>query len=274
MTKRAALDSLEPVAGNGLLHRRLFLTGGAAVAGLTFMTARAAPPETPASMKTPGAPMRAYGERSAHEARVQRTVGATPGAAGTGSSRTPPEALEGIITPSALHFERHHNGVPDIDPAEHRVLIHGLVERPLRYTWQDLQSLPRVRVFADFHCVTRWSRLGNLWEGVSTKEIVSRAGMSSEAAFVIVSGFDEGWTTNLPLKDFLAEDVLIADRHDGRPLTPEHGGPARLIVPRLYAWKSAKWIRRVRFVAHDEPGYWEGLGYHDRGDPWKEERFR
>ena len=138
MTKRSTLDLLEPAAGNGLLHRRLFLTGSAAVAGLTFMTARAAPPEVPAWMKTPGTPMRAYGERSAHEARVQRTVGSTPGAAGTGASRTPLESLEGIITPSALHFERHHNGVPNIDPAQHQVLIHGLVDRPLIFSMDAL----------------------------------------------------------------------------------------------------------------------------------------
>src|SRR5687767_6112226 len=120
MTKRNTPDALEPVAGNGLLHRRLFLTGGAAVAGLTFTTVRAAPPEVPAWMKTPGLPLRAYGERSAHEAGVQRAVGVTPGAAGTGASRTPLETLEGIITPSSLHFERHHNGVPDIDPDQHQ----------------------------------------------------------------------------------------------------------------------------------------------------------
>jgi len=118
MTKPTGLDSLEQVAGNGLLHRRLFLQGGAAaLAGATLLTARAAPPDVPASMKTPGAPMRGYGERAPYESQVQRVVNTTPGTTGTGGSRTPLEALEGIITPSSLHFERHHSGVPDIDPA-------------------------------------------------------------------------------------------------------------------------------------------------------------
>ena len=143
MTKPKSVDSLEQVAGNGLLHRRLFLQGGAgALAGATLLTARAAPPEVPASMKTPGTPMRAYGERSPHEARVQRTVGATTGAAGTGSSRTPLESLEGIITPSSLHFERHHNGVPDIDPGQHQVLIHGLVRSAADLQHGRARALP------------------------------------------------------------------------------------------------------------------------------------
>src|SRR5688572_4630983 len=153
MTKPSRLDSLEQVAGNGLLHRRLFLQGGAgALAGATLLTARAAPPEIPVSMKNPGTPMRAYGERSPHEARVQRAVGATTGAAGTGSSRTPLESLEGIITPSSLHFERHHNGVPDIDPAEHRVLIHGLVERPLIFSMDSLARYPMVSRIQFLEC--------------------------------------------------------------------------------------------------------------------------
>ncbi|HET7130889.1 MAG TPA: hypothetical protein VFJ95_01520, partial [Gammaproteobacteria bacterium] len=131
LTEHAEIDRLETVAGNGLLHRRLFLARGAALFGaagalLTARPAAAAPPVVPASMKVPGAPLSAYGERSAHEAGVQRAVAGQANSPGTGSSRTPLERLEGIITPSALHFERHHNGVPNIDPAEHRLLIHGL----------------------------------------------------------------------------------------------------------------------------------------------------
>ena len=122
--------------------------------------------------------------------------------------------------------------------------------------------------------MTRWSRLGNLWEGVTTRELVRLAGGAcSEVRFALAHGYDRGWTTNLPLDDFLAEDALIATHHDGEPISLEHGGPARLIVPRLYAWKSAKWVSSVELLAEDRPGFWEENGYHMRGDPWNEERF-
>jgi DMSO/TMAO reductase YedYZ molybdopterin-dependent catalytic subunit len=115
--------------------------------------------------------------------------------------------------------------------------------------------------------------LGNLWEGVSTRQLVERAGgLKAAARFVLVHGYDEGWTTNMPLSDFLSEDALIAFIHDGEPIPLEHGGPARLIVPRLYAWKSAKWIAGVEFIENDRAGFWERNGYHMRGDPWTEER--
>ena len=146
--------------------------------------------------------------------------------------------------------------------------IGGLVERPLAFTWDEFQALPRVKVFSDFHCVTRWSRLGNRWEGVAVRELLKRAGVRPEARYVVATGYDSGWTTNLPLADFDVEDALFADRHDGEPLTADHGGPVRLVVPRLYAWKSAKWIRRIDLVASDAPGYWEQAGYHNHGDPW------
>jgi len=129
-------------------------------------------------------------------------------------------------------------------------------------------------VFSDFHCVTAWSRLGNLWEGPSTRDLLAMAGGAKpEARFVLVHGHDRGWTTNLPLEDFLAEDALVAILHDGEALSLEHGGPARLIVPRLYAWKSAKWIAGVELLAEDRAGFWEANGYHMRGDPWTEERY-
>jgi DMSO/TMAO reductase YedYZ molybdopterin-dependent catalytic subunit len=158
--------------------------------------------------------------------------------------------------------------VPQVSTADWSLTIDGLVGRPLTLTWEDFQSLPRVRVLADFHCVTRWSRLGNLWEGVAAAEIARRVGVRPEARFVVAGGYDDDWTTNLPLAEFLAADALLADRHDGRPLTADHGGPVRLIVPRLYAWKSAKWLRGLTFLAEDAPGFWERLGYHDHGDPW------
>ncbi|CAK9111355.1 Uncharacterized oxidoreductase YuiH [Durusdinium trenchii] len=158
----------------------------------------------------------------------------------------------------------HYGYVPSVAIDSWTLTIDGLVDQPLRLSWEEFRSLPRVKVFSDFHCVTQWSRLGNLWEGVSVREIIKRVG----------GGYDSGWTTNVPLADFAAEDALLADTHDGEPIDADHGGPVRLMIPKLYAWKSAKWLKRLEFVADDAPGYWERLGYHDHGDPWTEERFR
>jgi DMSO/TMAO reductase YedYZ molybdopterin-dependent catalytic subunit len=165
------------------------------------------------------------------------------------------------------------HGTPSVPMDRWKIEIDGLLEHPLRFTWEEYRRLPRIKVFADFHCVTAWSRLGNLWEGVAVKELLDRAILKPEAKYVIATGYDYGWTTNLPLTDFLQEDVLIADTHDGVPIEADHGGPARLMVPQLYAWKSAKWLRKLTFVAEDQSGYWEKAGYHDHGDPWKEERY-
>jgi len=166
------------------------------------------------------------------------------------------------------------SGPPRIDLERWRFRVGGLVATPWEWNWEDFLKLPRVRVFGDFHCVTRWSRLGNTWEGVSTRELISRAGGPlPNARFALIGGYDQGWTTNLPLEHLLAEDALVALTHDGEPLTIEHGGPARLIVPQLYAWKSAKWLKNIDLLDHDEAGFWEKNGYHMRGDPWLEERF-
>jgi DMSO/TMAO reductase YedYZ molybdopterin-dependent catalytic subunit len=195
---------------------------------------------------------------------------------------------EVIVSPDAKRSERippgqsrtkkwpvlDAGGPPRLDLEHWRFTISGLVGKNVEWNWQDFLTLPRRKVFADFHCVTRWSRLGNLWEGVTTRELVQLAGGARpEARFVMVRGYDDGWTTNLPIDDFLAEDALVAILHDGEPLTLEHGGPARLIVPRLYAWKSAKWVAGVELMAQDKPGFWEANGYHMRGDPWGEERY-
>ena len=166
------------------------------------------------------------------------------------------------------------SGPPEVDIRAWRFRVTGKVGRAAEWTWEEFSNLPRTRVFADFHCVTRWSRLGNLWEGVSTRELLNRAGGPAPGArYVLVSGYDRGWTTNLPLADFVAEDALVAVLHDGQPIAAEHGGPARLIVPRLYAWKSAKWLAGVELIEQDQAGFWERNGYHMRGDPWQEERF-
>jgi DMSO/TMAO reductase YedYZ molybdopterin-dependent catalytic subunit len=165
-------------------------------------------------------------------------------------------------------------GPPHIDLDHWSLRVFGLVERELTFGLQEFQALPRVRVFADLHCVTTWSRLGNVWEGVSTRELLGRAGVMPAAKFVVCHAYDNGWTTNLPLAHFLSEDALLADKHDGQSITIEHGGPVRGMVPQLYAWKSAKWIKAIELVAEDRAGYWEELGYHMRGDPWTEERYR
>ena len=169
------------------------------------------------------------------------------------------------------------HGAPKIDLSTWEFQVDGLVERPLSWSLDEFEQLPSVRVFADFHCVTRWSRLDNIWSGLSTREFAQLVGIKSEARFVVAYGYDRGWTTNLPLEYFLSEDSLFAWLHDGQPISLEHGGPVRLIVPQLYAWKSAKWIKGVRFVENDEAGFWEEGGYHMRGVPWNGEdgeRFR
>jgi len=167
----------------------------------------------------------------------------------------------------------HYGSVPVVDLTTWTFEVDGLVDQPLKFTWEQYRELPRVKVFADFHCVTRWSRLGNLWEGVSIHELIRRAGVQPNAKYVIATGYDSGWTTNLPLQDLLQPDVLLADLHDGEPINADHGGPVRLMVPLLYAWKSAKWLKKITFVESDRPGYWEREGYHNHGDPWTEERY-
>jgi DMSO/TMAO reductase YedYZ molybdopterin-dependent catalytic subunit len=166
----------------------------------------------------------------------------------------------------------HYGSVPKTDLATWDFKVFGRVERPLRFTWEEFKSLPRAHVRSDIHCVTRWSRFDNLWEGVSVREILKRAGVASDAAFAIAHA-EQGFTANLPLREIDQEDVLLADRHDGEELTPEHGWPLRLVVPRRYFWKSAKWIRGLELRSADQPGFWEQNGYHNEADPWKEERF-
>ena len=166
------------------------------------------------------------------------------------------------------------SGAPSVELSTWKVALTGLVNKELELTWEEFQKLPRTQVFSDFHCVTRWSRLGNLWEGVSTRHLAELAGgVKPQARYVLVHAYDYGWTTNLPINQFLEEDCLVATHHDGEPLTAEHGGPARLLIPRLYAWKSAKWVGAIEFLEEDRAGFWERNGYHMNGDPWKEERF-
>jgi DMSO/TMAO reductase YedYZ molybdopterin-dependent catalytic subunit len=166
----------------------------------------------------------------------------------------------------------HYGGVPKVDVSKWTLRIWGLVEKERKLSYEEFIALPEVKVFSDVHCVTGWSRLDNTWEGVSTQAIKGLVKILPEAKFVIVHGAG-GFTTNLSLDDFFESDVLFAIKHNGESLTPEHGYPLRLVVPRLYFWKSAKWVEGVEFTAKDRRGFWESRGYHNHGDPWKEERY-
>ncbi len=162
---------------------------------------------------------------------------------------------------------------PDVSPADWRLAVDGLVETPIELDWAAFMALPQTELATDIHCVTAWSRFDNRWTGVATRDLLERVRLGPEARFVVCHSHD-GYTTNLPLDAFAAEDALVAHGWEGRPLAREHGGPARVVVPQLYFWKSAKWVRRIELVARDRPGFWEERGYHDTGDPWREERYR
>jgi DMSO/TMAO reductase YedYZ molybdopterin-dependent catalytic subunit len=193
------------------------------------------------------------------------------------TQRVPPRQ---VVTPKWPVL--HAGTVPPFDRATWTFRVFGLVEREWSCTYDEFLALPRVQVRADMHCVTRWSKLDNLWEGVSTRTVLAQVTVRPEAKFVMVyceppTPGEAPFTTNLPLADFLGEDCLFAWKHNGTLLTPDHGYPLRLVVPRLYAWKSAKWVRGIELMADDRPGFWEAWehgGYHMRGDPWREERFR
>ncbi len=166
----------------------------------------------------------------------------------------------------------HYGPVPSFDRDSWDFRIWGLVEEEKRWTFDQFRQLPTREVVADIHCVTGWSKLDTRWEGVSTHEVLRHVQLKPEARFVLVHA-ERGFTTNLSLEDFLREENLFAWRYNGEELTPEHGWPLRLVVPSLYFWKSAKWVRGIELLADDRPGFWESYGYHNRGDPWKEERY-
>ena len=160
---------------------------------------------------------------------------------------------------------------PRIDLATWRLRLFGLVAEELTLDWDQLMSLPSVTLDAEFHCVTQWSQLDNTWEGVTFADLVAPAGPKPEARFVMAHCYG-GYTTNLPLELAMNEGIL-AHKQDGEPMGMSHGWPLRLIVPSIYAWKSAKWVKGIELMAKDSPGFWEQRGYHNDGDPWKEERF-
>ena len=166
----------------------------------------------------------------------------------------------------------HYGSVPRTDLAKWDFRVFGAVDAPFTLTWEQFKALPRKTVNTDIHCVTRWSKLDTTWEGVPIQEILRLAQLRPGAKFVVAHS-EQGYTANLPLEVLDDDDVLLADTFGGEPLEPEHGYPLRLLVPKRYFWKSAKWIRGLEFLDHDQPGFWERYGYNNDADPWKEERF-
>ena len=161
---------------------------------------------------------------------------------------------------------------PKIDLQRWRLVVDGLVENPVTLDWDGFNRLPQSELTSDIHCVTAWSRYDNRWRGVRVADLLEHVRPKPEAKFVLLQSFDT-YTTNLPLAEFATADALLATHWEGESLTVEHGGPVRVVVPKLYFWKSAKWVKRIQFAAQDQPGFWEVRGYHNHGDPWTEERY-
>ncbi len=292
MPKSAEPDQLEVVAGNGLLHRRAFLRtaslGGAAALG--FMVARhsaAQSADAPPWMRVPGRGMEPYGNRSSHENDVTRLVSAETGTVGAGASRTPHERLEGVITPSALHFERHHNGIPDIDPTRHRLLIHGLVSRPLFFDLEALSRYPLVSRIqflecsgnsrANFRPAPQQTTAGALhgllscseWTGVPLSTLLDEAGLSADARWVAAEGADSAaMVRSIPLEKML-DDAIVAIYQNGERLRPGNGYPMRLFLPGWEGNTSVKWLRTLKVtaepvMARDETSKYTDLQFDGR----------
>jgi len=258
---------LEPVAGNGLLHRRLFLTGS--LAGLSLLRAvpLSAQQNVPDWMKAPGGPLRPYGERSPHESSVQRLVGPMPGTTGSGSSRTPLEFLEGMITPNSLHFERNHSGVPDIPPTQHRLVIHGLVRRPLTFELEALTRYPLISRMHFIECSGNSTALyaaqpaqagaGAIhglvscaeWTGVPLGTLLDEVGVRPEGRWLLAEGADAAaMSRSVPMEKAL-DDAMIAMYQNGERLRPENGYPMRLLLPGWEGNTNVKWLRRLKVTA-------------------------
>jgi DMSO/TMAO reductase YedYZ molybdopterin-dependent catalytic subunit len=166
----------------------------------------------------------------------------------------------------------HYGGIPSIDLATWKFSAVGLIEQDVTFTWDEFMALPQTTLRSDVHCVTHWSKFDNDWTGVHINDLMQRIAVKPEARHVMVHSYG-GYTTNIPLDELIDEDVLFAHSHNGEPLAKEHGWPLRLVVPKLYFWKSAKWVRGLVFMDDEKPGFWEMYGYHIHGDPWTEERY-
>lgn len=160
---------------------------------------------------------------------------------------------------------------PQTPLAQWSFTIEGEVEQPKRWSWEEFQALPHEAITQDIHCVTKWSKLDTHWSGVPVETVLDLLEYDAE---YVIAFCDGGYTTNLPLEDVLGGKAWLVDSYEGAPLAPEHGGPVRLLVPHLYFWKSAKWVRGLQLVDEDQPGFWESLGYHNYGEPWKEQRYQ
>ena len=262
-------DTTEVVAGNGLLDRRLFLRGGLA-GGTVLLTAKAGGVEREDWMKAPGAPMDEIGEPSPHESHVKRTsVRSSPGTTGTGVSFTPHEHLDGIITPSRLHFERHHSGIPDIDPGRHRLIIHGLVERPLSFNLNALGRYPTVSAINFLECsgnsgaalapspvqaplsAVHGLVAGSEWGGVPLSVLLDEVGVKPQAKWIIADGADSPvMSRSVPL-DKAMDDAIVALYQNGERLRPSNGYPMRLFLPGWEGNMSVKWLRTIKVT--DQP---------------------
>lgn len=161
---------------------------------------------------------------------------------------------------------------PRVDLSKWTFTLDGLVRAPVTFSWQEFLQLPWREYEVDIHCVTKWTKLDTKWRGVSFDTLLEQVELDPQAAFLTASSYD-GYTTNLPLAEVVNNQSFVAYEYDGKPLTPEHGGPARLLVPALYFWKSAKWLKGIRFMEKDKSGFWESLGYNNHGDPYREERY-
>ena len=161
---------------------------------------------------------------------------------------------------------------PPISPDEWRLTVSGLVDNPIDWGWDDFQDQPHVDMLTDIHCVTTWSRYDNTWQGISGQQFLAVVKPQANAKFMVFHSHD-GYTTNVPVKAFAEDDVILAHTWNGQPISREHGGPVRPIIPKLYLWKSAKWVKHITFLEKDAPGFWEVRGYHNDADPWKEERY-
>jgi DMSO/TMAO reductase YedYZ molybdopterin-dependent catalytic subunit len=191
--------------------------------------------------------------------------------------RRRPKDDEAARIPPGQHLTRgwpvlHTETIPRFNPETWRFRAYGAVDREVEWTWEEFRALPSSPITSDFHCVTGWTKLDNEWEGVRFREVAERVGPTPEAGHCLVYA-PSGYTANIPLETLMDDDVLFAWSHGGKPLEPKHGGPMRLVVPKRYGWKSVKWANAVRFLDRDIRGFWEERGYHNRADPWPEERY-
>jgi sulfane dehydrogenase subunit SoxC len=268
----SAGSPVSPAAGNGLLDRRVFLSSGlaalGAAGGLALKSPGVAQAEVPSSMQYPGSPLSGYGVPAKYESKVTRElIRSQPGTTGSGASRSPLEALEGMVTPSGLHFERHHSGVPDIDPEQHRLLIHGMVKRPLIFTMDALMRYPMLSRIHFLECSGNSQlmygpnpptlRVGELhglvscteWTGISLRMLLEEAGADPAASWLLAEGADAAaMSRSVPMAKAM-DDALLALYQNGERLRPENGYPVRLFLPGYEGNMSVKWLRRIKVTS-------------------------